>query len=140
MVLALLCFVLFNDCVQPCFKVQTIQPNIIVDLDSLFASDRRNLHRVWYQVSFVYEVEALRGFGVKALWQSMQTPENKCGLTSPHKPGSLFLHLSTCLHQQTTKHVFVSKSAFAAVVTMVSCSGNAPCIHARDHAEMYTCQ
>ena len=33
---------------------------------------------VWYQVSFVYEVEALRGFWVEDLWQSMQTPDNLC--------------------------------------------------------------
>ena len=45
-VLALLCFVLFNDCVQPCLKPKTIQPNSITDLDSLFASDRCNLHKV----------------------------------------------------------------------------------------------
>ncbi len=44
--LALLCFVLFNDCVQPCFKPKTIQPNMIMDLDSCFASNRRNLHKV----------------------------------------------------------------------------------------------
>ena len=34
-VLTLLCFVLFNDCVQPCIKPKTIQPNSIIDLDSI---------------------------------------------------------------------------------------------------------
>ena len=42
-VLALLCFVLFNDCVQPCFKPKTIKPSSIIDLDLLFAC---NLHKV----------------------------------------------------------------------------------------------
>ena len=139
-VLALLCFVLFNDCVQPCFKPKTIQPNIIIDLDLLFASDRHHLHKVirdLHRLPNIFNPKPPQSLNLK---DKADLLPNKCGLKSPHKPGSLFLHSSTCLHQQTTRHVFESKSAFAAIVTTVSCSGNAPCRHARDHAEMYTCQ
>ena len=37
---------------------------------------------VWYQVSYVYEVGALRGFGVEDLWQSMQTTNNFVQVTA----------------------------------------------------------
>ena len=40
-VLALWCLVLFNDCVQPCFKPKTIKPKCITDLDLLFASEHK---------------------------------------------------------------------------------------------------
>ena len=109
-VLALLCFVLFNDCVQPCFKPKTIQPNIIIDLDLLFASDRRHLHKVirgLHRLPKIFNPKPPQSLN---LIDKADLIPNKCGLTSLHKPCSLFLHLSTCLHQQTTRHVFESKS------------------------------
>ena len=95
-VLALLCFVLFNHCVQPCFKPKTIQPNSIIDLDSLFASDRRNLHKV---IRGLHRLPKMI-FNPKPpqspnLIDTADLIPNKWGLISPHKPGSLFLHLFT---------------------------------------------
>ena len=96
---ALLCFVLFNDCVQPCFKPKTIQPNIIIDLDLLFASDRRHLHKVirgLHRLPKIFNPKPPQSLN---LIDKADLIPNKCGLTSPHKPGSLFLHLSTSKRQ-----------------------------------------
>ena len=104
--LALLCFVLFNDCVQPCFKPKTIQPNIIIDLDSRFASDRRNLHKVirgLHRLPKIFNPKPPQSLN---LIDKADLIPNKCGLTSPHKPGSLFLHLRYLFTSANNKACF----------------------------------